>query len=134
MKKFLILSAFAFIAFGLNAQTDKAPRAEKATTETVEKKQESAQQGKSAAATSQRSAAVGQIRGNAEPSTPGTLVTDKKGGEKGGESCGKSSNQPASGCCSKGGSTAAAGKSGGCCSGASGASCGKGATKPEKKQ
>ena len=130
MKKFLILSAFAFIAFGVNAQTDAAGKPGKATSETVEKKKEDAPQGKTAAATSDRSTRVGQVKGGSGESTEGTL--DTKGTEaQSGASCGKS--QPAAGCC-KGGSTAAAGKSSGCCSGASGAACGKGSTKPEKKQ
>lgn len=133
MKKFLILSAFAFIAFGANAQTDAASKPGKATTETVEKKQEAAPQGKTAAATSQRSARVGQVKGGTTDAAPAAGTPQSKD-EKAGESCGKSGGQAAAGCCSKGGSTAAAGKSGGCCSGASGASCGKGATKPEKKQ
>jgi hypothetical protein len=130
MKKFLILSAFAFIAFGVNAQSDKAPKPEKGTTETVDKKKEEAPQTKSGAATSDRSTRVGQVKGGSGESTEGTLET-KSAETTSGASCGKS--QPAAGCC-KGGSTAAAGKSSGCCSGASGASCGKGSTKPEKKK
>jgi hypothetical protein len=133
MKKFLILSAFAFIAFGMNAQTDAAGKPGKATSETVEKKKEDAPQGKTAAATSQRSARVGQVKGGTTDAPETGAATQGKD-EKAGASCGKSGSQAAGGCCSKGGATAAEGKSGGCCSGASGAACGKGSTKPEKKQ
>jgi hypothetical protein len=132
MKKFLILSAFAFIAFGVNAQTEAAGKPGKATSETVEKKKEEAPQGKTAAATSQRSARVGQVKGGTDAPAAGGAAQSKE--QAAGASCGKSGSQAAGGCCSKGGATAAEGKSGGCCSGASGAACGKGSTKPEKKQ